>query len=425
MLMLGSSIPCSRPTRDVDTAGIRCRLFVPLVLAFLFVASLVAAPLAARAAYLSTQIVTDPFVGASSGPLLVYTPFDGAQGLLTKAEVTITGVVDFSAIITMGDPGTVLPYDFLIEQKLEASSPELGFAWVGGGFDAKLQFQGAALVLQPFPVSRIVTYTFSVDRNSDIGGVVPVSASGVDVVPAGVATRLEHFIDTRCNDARSYESAISMNFVPLSPPLLAAAAPYSYTGSMQIAYTFITTDQLQDHVANGDFEGPSLSPWSSSGAGAGRLSSPPQCLAGTLNQLLELEAGSPIEVSQTISTPADPFTLTFDYGFAQNSGTLEIWFQNTLVDQIDAAGLAMLFRSRVLSVSDPAILGQAAIPLRIVWNAASGDRAWIDNVKVLSVPEPNTSLLAIAALATVVAVRRFRSRMASRRRGPARRGLLS
>lgn len=364
--------------------------------AILALTLLLGAPPAAGATYRSVQIVTDEFAGFPSGPLLIYTPFDGAQGLLSRADVTIHGLLELSAMIATGESGTLLPYDFWIEQRLEASSPALGFGWAADS--SKVRFQGTAPTWQPIPVSRLVTYTFGINQHTDLSGVVPVRTSGADIPPGGVATRLEHFVDTRCNDSRSYESAISMNFVPLSSQLLIVAVPYTYTGFVQITYTYITTDQLEKHVANGDFEGQSLSPWSSSGAGAGRLSSPPQCLAATLNQLLELEAGSPIEVSQSIATPADPFTLTFDYGFAQNGGTLEIWLRDTRVDQIDAAGLAMLFRTRVLSISDPALLGQAAIPLRIVWNAASGERAWIDNVQVYPVPEPAADLLAAASL---------------------------
>ena len=371
------------------------------------------APYAARAFYSTVQIVAGDFAGVPVGPLLIYTPFDGAQGLLVRGHVMIQGVLEFQAMIATGDPGTLMPYSFWIEQQLRPMSQGRAFGWAGT--DAKVQFDGTAQTYEPIPVTRAVTYTFSVDRYANASGMVPVEASGVDIPPGLVSTRLDHFVKTSCSDFLSFQSAIEMNFVPLSSEFLIAAVPYSYTGAWIITYTYISADQLQNQVANGDFEGSALSPWSSSGAGAGRLASPAQCLDAT-NQLLELEAGSPVEVSQPIATPPDPFTLGYDYGFAQDAGTLEIWLGDTRVDQIQAAGLASLFRTRVLSVSDPAVLGQGAIPLRIVWNAASGERAWIDNVQAYAVPEPTTELLAAASLLSLCGLCRRRPTVNGRTR---------
>lgn len=357
------------------------------------------------AAFTTVQVVSDSFGGEAFGSILYYTPFDPAQGLLRRVDVDIEGVFVFSTMIASGNPGEPAVYNFNVDQQLEEAHPGFSFVFADRP-RATLLFIGTAPRFQPIPVTRFVSYQFRVDTSTDALGLTPLVTNGIDMAPAQIETRLENFVDSPCGDLQLFQSIIVMSFLPLSGPDLVAMYPYTYQGDLRITYEYVPHDQLQNQVANGDFEGPSLSPWSSSGAGTARLANPVQCLDGTPNRQIELAAGSPVDVQQSVATPADPFTLTFDYGFGQDSGRLETWLGNTRVDQIDASGMAGLFRTRVLTISDPAVLGQASIPLRFTWIAATGERAWIDDVKLYAVPEPSPAHLALAATLVLCALRR-------------------
>jgi hypothetical protein len=95
----------------------------------------------------------------------------------------------------------------------------------------------------------------------------------------------------------------------------------------------------------------------------------------------QLQTGSPTSISQTVSTPAAPFNLSFDYQFETTFGTLEVAINDVVIGTFSApATLSGVMTTANLLVDNPALLGLTDAILRFTLDGDTGARILLDNV---------------------------------------------
>jgi hypothetical protein len=104
------------------------------------------------------------------------------------------------------------------------------------------------------------------------------------------------------------------------------------------------------------------------------------------NGVLEMTAGSPIEVSQYVSTLNEPFTINFESRALNATGTLTVLLDGVVLQTWDVAELAGddLLSFSVL-VDNQDFIGAIDIPLTFHWDADTGDQVWLDNISMTPV----------------------------------------
>ena len=157
------------------------------------------------------------------------------------------------------------------------------------------------------------------------------------------------------------------------------------------------------NIINGDFETEDIKGFKTIGEGMAEVVTP----LDLDNSLLQLTAGSPIEISQFVSTPDDLFLIGFDAFTEDASGTLSLLLDGNLLESWEYSELtgSELQRFSFL-VDDASLWGAINVSLALRWDANTGDSVLIDNWRMsgVAVPEPGSCLLLI--LLTVAATGR-------------------
>ena len=130
-------------------------------------------------------------------------------------------------------------------------------------------------------------------------------------------------------------------------------------------------------VINGGFSN-GLAGFNSTGQGTAEIVESPM-IAG--NSVLELSAGSAVEVTQHISLPAKEFSLSLDAFAVNGGGTLQILLDGSVFATLDAAKLGLKnFETVSVTIDDPTLLGKLDVPFTVKWDGQSGDQLLIDNL---------------------------------------------
>jgi len=94
-----------------------------------------------------------------------------------------------------------------------------------------------------------------------------------------------------------------------------------------------------------------------------------------------IETGSPTTLSQSVSTPVDPFTFQFDYLFETLTGELVVTLDGKTLIAIPAPSTpGSLLSTVALTVDDVDLLGLTAVDLAFTIDGPTGSRLLIDNV---------------------------------------------
>ncbi|NNM00549.1 MAG: hypothetical protein HKO62_07355, partial [Gammaproteobacteria bacterium] len=135
-------------------------------------------------------------------------------------------------------------------------------------------------------------------------------------------------------------------------------------------------------------------------------------LGGGGGKALRLTTGSPITLSQLLSTPFEAFELTFLYEFLTTTGDLSVLLGGELIASIDApaapgGGLTPF----VVLVDNPALLGQTGLELAFLFDGLTGSQILLDDIAAAVVVVPLPAALPMfmtAALAGLAGFRRAR-----------------
>lgn len=159
------------------------------------------------------------------------------------------------------------------------------------------------------------------------------------------------------------------------------------------------SDFLSDHkwvslgqrLLNGAFEAMSLAGWVTGGGGTVSLVSAGTSSAGSW---AKLTTGSPVTISQAVTTPQDPFELTFSYELTTASGTLDV-----LLDSVVLATIAVPDPPPVgpetftKLIADPQLLGREDAVLTFRFNGPAGSEVLVSNIEMESSVPPSPPLV--------------------------------
>ncbi len=143
-----------------------------------------------------------------------------------------------------------------------------------------------------------------------------------------------------------------------------------------------------NEVFNGDFEhgdfATGLATWNQRGPG---MVIPKTEFSTTV---AEFTAGSPIEIYQHVSTLNSAFSVNFDALSLDASGTLSLLLDDVVLQSWTAAELAgTKMQSFSYLVDNPDDWGLIDVPLTFHWEANTGDRVYLDNIRLVNAnPDP-------------------------------------
>jgi hypothetical protein len=179
------------------------------------------------------------------------------------------------------------------------------------------------------------------------------------------------------------------------------------TGERYVQYGdgFISLTGDVGQILNGDFITGDLTGFKTVGSGMAEVietaGDPP---------FLQLTAGSPIEISQFVSTMDDPFFISFDAMTGADSGMLSLFLDGQLLNTWDYSELLGSDFARFdYLVNDPSLRGLIDVEIGLLWDADTGDSVQLNNWRMSAVPEPG-SLAVLALLGMGVATKRTRRR---------------
>jgi len=99
------------------------------------------------------------------------------------------------------------------------------------------------------------------------------------------------------------------------------------------------------------------------------------------NFAVRLETGSLVTLSQTISTPAQPFDLAFDYRFETQAGELYVMLNGTVLGQLSApASLSGVFAPEQWTITATELLGLVDVELAFTLDGPTGSSVLLDNI---------------------------------------------
>ena len=112
------------------------------------------------------------------------------------------------------------------------------------------------------------------------------------------------------------------------------------------------------------------------------------------NSVLEMTAGSTIEITQNVSLPSSEFPFFLDAASINSEGTLEVIMDGVIVGTFDASQLGSGTMATIsVDVDDPNLLGAIDVPLTIRWDGNAGDQLTIDNLRFSNEADPDSVLL--------------------------------
>lgn len=134
-------------------------------------------------------------------------------------------------------------------------------------------------------------------------------------------------------------------------------------------------------VYNGHFNGNNLFGWTMGGSGMLELVAAPSELWDQV--VAHLTCGSPVDIHQTIDTPAGAFSLSFDYQFTTLTGTLQVLINDTVVGEIQAPDtLAVIPSQYQVTISDPGLLGLKGATLTLSLDGDTGSSIYLDSITI-------------------------------------------
>lgn len=146
-----------------------------------------------------------------------------------------------------------------------------------------------------------------------------------------------------------------------------------------------------------------LSGWTISGGGSVAIVPDPR---GGTHLIMQMTTGSPVTIAQEIGTNGLPFAISFDYMFLDHSGTLQIFLDDVLVEEILADPSADDFLTALIRVDDPDLYTRETLLFQLTFNGQiSGLRLMIDNLEGQSIVNSEIPVVPSAvALGTGVAL---------------------
>jgi len=143
-------------------------------------------------------------------------------------------------------------------------------------------------------------------------------------------------------------------------------------------HAFLLTPLMQTY--NGNFTEGDLSGWTvkTSGSSTAFLTIDPLDAA---NYALGMMTGSPIEVYQTVNTPTEAFSLTFQYYLPVATGQLDVYIDGVGIGTILGSGQpAGVWNDASFSVTDPDLIGLLQTDLKFVYDdTVSSSEIYLDN----------------------------------------------
>ena len=150
-----------------------------------------------------------------------------------------------------------------------------------------------------------------------------------------------------------------------------------------------------------------------------------------LGNVVQLVAGSPATLSQTVDLPNDPFNIVFDYRFTTTTGALSVLIDGSPVGRLLEAPVSISseFLRAYFEIDDSSLLGMDDLLLTFQIDGPAGSTVLLDNinfpglldgdfaslnnwtaggagsVRLTRVAEPATVLLMLSALCCLVVVR--------------------
>ena len=234
------------------------------------------------------------------------------------------------------------------------------------------------------PGAHVITcYEYRFDRNGDL---YLKCVDSDDVLPG------EKWIRTYEQNGHTY-----LEYPPVD--LLGVHIPEFdyYVNAIMTMDLKSGVEMLNDRFLSGDLLG-----WSVQGEGSVQVIEDAE---DEWNLVAELTAGSPVAITQSISTPGEACYLCFDYLFGSTDGVLEVSLEGQFLDSIAAPATTMdgmLFHT--IYFDFPELMGLPSAELRFWYDGPTGSTVQLDNIIFLGaladVPEPSTmALLASATLA--------------------------
>lgn len=104
---------------------------------------------------------------------------------------------------------------------------------------------------------------------------------------------------------------------------------------------------------------------------------------GMVGGVFALTAGSPVEMTQHVSTLDQPFTIEFQARSLNSSGVLSLLLDGNVLqswDHTELAGEELIQLS--VPVNDPNLLGAIDVPFGFRWDGDTGHQVWVDNISM-------------------------------------------
>lgn len=174
-------------------------------------------------------------------------------------------------------------------------------------------------------------------------------------------------------------------------------------GKLLVLNTGRVADSEPAETYNGDFANGSLSGWTTSGSGSVEIVD----LGG--NFAVQLSTGSPVSLTQALNTPTESFALTFDYQFVSGEGHVDVLMGGQIIDTLPVAVGSMTTHS--IAVDDPQFFDLTSADLTFTLDSQTSAQVQLDNIDIVTVPEPSAVALGIVAIAMVCQVYVLRRRM--------------